>query len=324
MKNQTISSIGEFGIIDIVKNGVKKQKGIAADIGDDAFCFKLGKEIIAVTKDMLVEDTHFKKEWTSPFDLGRKSIEVNVSDIAAMGAFKPKYVFIGCGLPPNTSLDFVKEFIKGIKNSCRKHNIHISGGDTVRADKIAISITLIAIGNKNVVKRSGAKKGDLIGVANTVGDAGAGLALLYKYGAKRKYSKDERYLISKQNSPSARLKEANLIAPFVHSMTDVSDGLDFSIDLLINGLGADIEIDKIPLSQQLKRVVKDKNKQIEYALFGAEDFELVFTIPKSKAAIIKKLVPQISYIGAVKNKKGKSYISNGQKIKIARKGFNHF
>jgi len=329
MKNKkSAASIGEFGIINIIKNFSrrKRDKNIIADIGDDAFCFKSQKEITAITKDMLIEDIHFKKEWIKPFDLGAKSVEVNVSDIAAMGDLTPKYIFIGLGLSADTSLDFIKQFARGIKKTCQKYSIRISGGDTVRADKITISITLLAAANKKIVRRNGAKAGDLIGVTNSFGDSAAGLELLYKYKTKRIDDKNKLYLISKHNRPKARLKEAHILSPYINSMTDSSDGLDFSVRLIAKDSkkGASISIDKIPLSRQLKNAVKDEKKLMEYALFGAEDYELVFTIPPSKADIAKKTLPQISYIGTILNENAIHYENNGKKIKINPKGFKHF
>ncbi len=234
MKNTDISSIGEFGLIDMIKNQFadsKDNKNIVAGIGDDSFCFKSGKNNICITKDMLVEDVHFKKDWTTPQGIGRKSIEVNVSDIAAMGNVKPEYAFIGLGLPPKTSEIFIKNLYKGFKKACDKYEMAIAGGNTVKADKITISITIVGIGKEKVIKRNGAGIGDLIGVTDTFGNAGAGLALLYKYGTKHKYNKYEHFLISKQNNPKARLKEAQKISKHLTSLTDVSDGLYISVDL---------------------------------------------------------------------------------------------
>jgi thiamine-monophosphate kinase len=329
-KNKDISSIGEFGIIDMVKSAFsnKVYKNIKADIGDDAFCFKSGKEIISITKDLLIENVHFKKDWISPFCLAQKSVEINISDLAAMGCVYPMCIFIGLGIPQKTSVDFVKDFLKGIKTVCDKYGIYAAGGDTVRSDKIVISITAVGKSkNKDaIIKRSGAKEGDLIGVTNTFGDAGAGLNLLYKYGLNYKYNEDEKYLISKQNNPKARLKEAQKISKYLHSLTDASDGLFFSIELIAKASkkGALIDINSIPVSNQLKNAVADKKKRIDYALFGAEDFELVFTLPPSKAKIVQKIIPQISFIGKITNSKRILFKNGNKKEEIKFKGFKHF
>jgi thiamine-monophosphate kinase len=325
-RDKTISDIGEFGLIDIIKKSFKgNDKNIIADIGDDAFSFKSDREIISITKDMLIEDIHFKKEWISPFELGKKVIETNISDIAAMGKVSSKYIFIGLGIPNDIKISYLKQFIKGIKSSCYTYGAMIKGGDTVKAEKISISVTVIGISTNKVIKRSGAQNGDLIGITNYCGDSGAGLDLLYKTGLNP-LNKYQKYLISKHNCPKARVKESAKISKFVNSMTDSSDGLYFSLQLLTkaSSKGAEIIIDKIPISKQLQKTIKDKNKQIDYALFGAEDYELVFTVSPDKAKKIKKLLPQVSYIGEIKSTKGMDFIYNGKKFKIKYKGFKHF
>ncbi|MDR1721014.1 MAG: thiamine-phosphate kinase [Endomicrobium sp.] len=329
MREKNISKIGEFGLIEIIKNqftNASSDKNIIANIGDDSFCFKSGKNSICITKDMLVEEVHFKKEWITPQNLGKKSIEVNVCDIAAMGNIKPKYAFIGLGFPAKTPETFVRNLYKGFKKICDKYKMTIAGGDIVRSDKIIISVTVIGIGKEKIVKRNGANIGDLIGVTNTFGDAGAGIALLYKHGINYKYNKAERYLISKQNNPKARLKEVWKISKHLTSLTDASDGLYISVNLLTkdSGKGAEIHMDKIPISPNLKKVFKENKKQLDFALFGAEDYELVFTVPRLKADLLKKLIPEISYIGAVNSSNKVKYFYNGKEQEIKYCGYKHF
>jgi len=329
MKEKSISSVGEFAFLDIVRKnfaGSKKRRNIAVGIGDDCFCFKAGKETVCITKDMLIEDVHFKKAWISPVNLGRKAVEINISDIASMGGVEPKYIFIGLGLPADIRLDYVKELYKGFKKACDKYGVIIAGGDTVKSDKIVISITVVGTGTGRIVKRSGAENGDFIGVTNTFGDSGAGVSFLYKYGMKHKFSKDERQLIFKHNNPEARLKEARKISKYATSMTDASDGIFISVGLLAkeSKKGADIFQERIPVSQQLKRAVPDKRKRMDFALCGAEDFELVFTVQQSKAGIVKKLLPQVSYIGQINNSKKVRYFYNGKEQKTVYGGYKHF
>jgi thiamine-monophosphate kinase len=329
MKNKTVSCIGEFGLIEIIKHKFTKlnyDKNVIVGIGDDCFCFKAGKNTICITKDMLIESVHFKKDWITAKDLGQKAIEVNVSDIAAMGNVAPAYAFIGLGIPADTPKKFITDLANGFKAVCNKYKMTVAGGDTVKADKITISVTVLGITKNKIVKRSEAKQGDLIGVTNTFGDAGAGNALLYKHGIKYKYSREECLLIAKQNNPIARLNEAQKIAKYLTSLTDASDGLYISIGLLTkdSDVGADIYTDKVPLSADIKKVFRDKNRCLNFALFGGEDYELVFTVPKSKAKIVQNLVPQITYIGEINSSKKVRYFHNGKEQKIRYLGFKHF
>jgi thiamine-monophosphate kinase len=329
MEIKTVSSLGEFGLINLIKKAftnTTRDKNIIVDIGDDCFCFKSGKNYIYITKDMLIEGVHFKTNWTSPYDLGKKAIEVNISDLAAMGNVTPKYVFIGLGIPSCTSENFLKNLIKGIKKACNKYKILLSGGDTVKADKITISVTAMGIGKDIPIKRTGAKIGDLIGVTNTFGDSGAGVYLLYKYGISHKYTKDEHILINAQNRPSAKLNEASKISKYLTSLTDASDGLFISLDLITKNCSksANINIEKIPISKNLKAVFSNEKQILDFALFGAEDYQLVFTLPESKEKIVKKLVPNITYIGKIIPGKKVKYSYNGKEQKIKYSGFKHF
>ncbi|MDR1401133.1 MAG: thiamine-phosphate kinase [Endomicrobium sp.] len=329
MKNKNISKIGEFGLIDRIKTqftNISTDRNITANIGDDSFCFKSGKNNICITKDMLVEEVHFKKEWISPQELGKKSIEVNVCDIAAMGNIIPKYVFIGLGVPSKTPEMFINNLYKGFKKTCDKYKIAIAGGDIVKSDRIVISVTLVGMGKQEVIKRNSAEEGDLIGVTNTFGDAGAGITLLYKHGIKYKYNKAQRYLILKQNNPKARLKEAWKISEYLTSLTDASDGLYISVNLLAKDSkkGAEINMNKIPISSNLKKVFKEDKEQLNFALFGAEDYELVFTVPDLKAELLKKLIPKISYIGVINSSNEIRYFYNGKEQKIKYSGYKHF
>jgi thiamine-monophosphate kinase len=329
MKTKTISSLGEFGLINSIKKGLSnttKDKNIIVDIGDDCFCFKSGKDYIYITKDMLIENVHFKIDWTTPYVLGKKAIEVNVSDLAAMGNVTPKYIFIGFGVPANTSKNFVNNLLKGIKETCNKYQMLLAGGDTVKSEKIIISVTAVGIGKSKPIKRTGAQIGDLIGVTNNFGDCGAGLCLLYKYGINHNYTKNELALINAQNTPQAKLNEACKISKYLTSLTDASDGLFVSLNLITQESfkGARIDIEKIPVSQNLKTVFNSDKQILNFALFGAEDYQLVFTVPKPKSKIIKKLVSSITYIGEIISGKKVKYFYNGKEQKIKYCGFKHF
>lgn len=327
MKTKTIENLGEFGLIDFIKKHntkPKKHHNICLDIGDDCFSFNPHtKSKYIVTTDILIENIHFKREWATAKQIGQKAIEVNVSDIASMGNTKPLYAFISLGIPKNTSIDFVKQLFSSIKSTCDKYDIHLSGGDTVCAKDITISVTLIGICYDKPISRTGAKNGDLIFVSGTFGDSCAGLEIL----SKRKSLKDyERNLIKKHLVPQARLKEANLISKnmTVTSMTDSSDGLFKSIELLTENKGAVINMEKIPLSQNLiKYTNKDYNKLYNCALFGGEEFELVFTINKKDKTKLEKLLPNVTCIGYINNGKV-TYLQNGKPKKVKYNGYKHF
>lgn len=328
MKVKTIEKLGEFGLIEFIKKHntkPKKHHNIYLDIGDDCFSFNPHKDSkYIVTTDILIENIHFKKEWATAKQIGQKAIEVNVSDIASMGNAKPLYVFISMGIPKNTPIDFIKELFGSIKNTCSKYEIHLSGGDTVCAKDITISVTLIGICYDIPIPRTGAKNGDLIFVTGTFGDSIAGLKILSK--AKKNLTISEKSLIKKHLVPQAKLKEANLISKEIKvtSMTDSSDGLFKSVELLTENKGAVINLEKIPLSKNLiKYANKDYNKLYNYALFGGEEFELVFTINKKDKNKLEKLLPSATCIGYINNSKV-MYLQNGKQKNIKYNGYKHF
>ena len=328
MKIKTVEKLGEFGLIKFIKKHntkPKKYHNIYLDIGDDCFSFNPHtKSKYIVTTDILIENIHFKRKWATAKQIGQKAIEVNVSDIASMGNAKPLYAFISLGIPKNTSVGFVKELFNSIKNTCDKYGIHLSGGDTVGAKDITISVTLVGICYDKPIPRTGAKNGDLIFVTGTFGDSVAGLEILSK--AKKNLTVSEKALIKKHLVPQARLKEANLISKAIKvtSMTDSSDGLFKSIELLTENKGAVINMEKIPLSQNLiKYTNKDYNKLYNCALFGGEEFELVFTINKKDKTKLEKLLPNVTCIGYINNNKV-TYLQNGKTKKVKYNGYKHF
>jgi thiamine-monophosphate kinase len=327
-----LSSVSEYELINIIKKrftNFTNVSNIVTNIGDDAFCFNVNKSNICITTDVLVENVHFKLSWISAENLGRKAIEVNISDIIAMGQVTPKYVFIGLGLPLTISKKFIFNLYEGFKDSCDEHKMLICGGDTVRSEKLLISITIIGVshnGTNKIISRNGANVGDAIGVINTCGDAEAGLNLLYKHGMNYAYNKDEMRLILKHNCPKARIKEAWILANYASSLIDSSDCLYISIKMLIEQYykGARIYLEKIPISSTLRRLYNVQNTLLHFSLFGGEDYELVFTIPTSKINILKKLLPNISYIGIVTSSARVQYFYNGQEKKIKYSGYTHF
>ena len=328
MKTKTIEKLGEFGLIEFIKkHNTKptKQHNIFLDIGDDCFSFNSHKSSkYVVTTDILIENIHFKREWATPQQIGQKAIEVNVSDIASMGNAKPLYAFISLGISKNTPIDFVKKLFNSIKNTCNKYQIHLSGGDTVCSKDITISVTLIGICYDKPISRTNAKNGDLIFVTGTFGDSCAGLEILSK--GNKNFKNHEKNLIRKHLVPQARLQQANLISQNIKvtSMTDSSDGLFKSIELLTQNKGAVINLGKIPLSSNLiKYANKDYNKLYNYALFGGEEFELVFTIDKKDKNKIENLLPNITCIGYINNDKV-TYLENGKTKNVKYNGYKHF
>jgi len=310
-----VKDIGEFGLIDRITIRPIDKK-ILVGIGDDAAVFKTDEGLQVLTTDCLVEGDHFRKEWFTAKQIGMKAIEINVSDIAAMGAI-PKYVLVSIALPKNLDVEFVDELYKGMWTTCNKYNIEIIGGNMTHCDKIIISITLTGeVDNKNLCLRSGAKPGDFIFVSGHLGNGRAGLRLFQK-GIVGFEEIRKQYL-----EPKAQLKTALNIASFVNSMIDISDGLAPEIKHICDEskCGAIIHKDKVPVSNEVRAVARRLgDDEYDYALYGGEDFELLYTASSDNLDKVKGFL-----VGEIIKNKEISLCSNGKKIAIAEKGYDHF
>ena len=311
---------GEFGLIDRIKNKAKLfSKDIVAGIGDDAAVLKYDKDnYLLFTSDMLVENAHFSLKYSNPQQIGMKAIEQNASDIASMGGI-PKFAVVSLALPNDIDVDFVDKLYSGINQKSKKYRINIVGGNITHSKEIIVSIALIGfVEKKYLTLRSGAKIGDLIFCSGNVGSSSIGLELL-KNNLKSKS-------IKKHLKPQARLDlSRKLVKVGINSMIDISDGVASEVKHICNesDVGAVIYADKIPISKNAIIDAKKLNKNpLDFALYGGEDFELIFTASKNKLKQLKKY--DVTAIGEMVDKKyGIKIIRNKKEIKL-KKGFDHF
>ncbi len=343
-KKKLISEIGEFKLIEKIKKQIADfykvkfpSSSIVVGIGDDAAAVRNepGKLLVATT-DMLVEGVHFKLNTTTPYNIGWKAMAVNLSDIAAMGAF-PMYVLVTLGLPVNTSIESVNNLVQGALDLANRFKVFLIGGDIVRSPKaLVVNMTLWgAVAKKQILKRSGAKVGDKIMVTGTLGDSAAGLKILQSK-KKIKNTLWAKNLINQHLKPYPRIKEARLLASkeLAHSMIDCSDGAALSIKFICQAskVGANIWLDKIPASLSLQQfsLVSDYVAS-SLGLYGGEDYELVFTVPSSKEAKVIKIISEelgtkVTTIGEiVSSKNGIGLFDKQRKINnLVLKGYEHF
>jgi thiamine-monophosphate kinase len=310
-----ISDIGEFGLIDRITRKCK-DKEVIVGIGDDAAVVKIKRDLQVLTTDCLVEGDHFTRDWFSAKQVGMKSIEINISDIAAMGAV-PKYALASLALPKDLDVKFVEDMYEGMWASCDKYNTDIIGGNMTHSNQIVISITLVGeVDKKNLSLRSGANPGDLIFVTGHLGNGKAGLRLFQEnlkgFGKIRKF-----YL-----EPKAQLDKALKIAPYVNSMIDISDGLAPEVRHICNQskCGAIIYKDKIPIDREARTIAKTLGEdEYDYALFGGEDFELVFTVSKKNLDKVNGFL-----VGEITEKKELILSFKGKQKKLLESGYDHF
>lgn len=318
-KSKSIKDIGgEFALIKRLTRKIK-DKNVRTQIGDDAAVIQIKDKILVISSDMIVEDDHFSLKWSSAEQIGRKAMEVNVSDIGAKGAV-PKYALVSICVPRNIDVDFMDNLYKGLYKVCDKYNFEIIGGDMTHGKQIVIDVMIIGeVTQKNLCLRSTAKEGDLILVTGYLGKSAAGLELL------RKGLKGED--IKKNIEPVCRLDKSKEIAPFVRAMIDVSDGLAAEVNHIceMSKTGAVVYKKRIPIAKSTVDAAKKLGKDAyDFALSGGEDFELVFTIPKSDYENNIELFDDCFVVGEILEKK-KGIILKDKDLEIPLKGgYDHF
>jgi len=302
-----LKNIDETELIKLLTSGLKKDKSLIKHIGDDAAVIKFPQgQMLLFTSDMLIEGIHFNLKNTSWQAIGHKALARNISDIAAMGGLA-KYATVSLGLPKEYSLKNIQAVYGGIKKTAIKYGVIIAGGDISSSKKLIVNIALIGMAKKKeIIYRNTAKVNDAIFVTGKLGGSIKGKHLNF---APR--LKEARYLI-KEFRPTA--------------MIDLSDGLAQDLGHVINQsqVGAQLIKETIPLSKEASSF-KD-------ALYDGEDFELLFTLSKKRAAKFirswqKSFKLRVSQIGfTVEKKEGFYYLDKlGKKYVIKPKSkFRHF
>ena len=329
-----LSKIGEFGLIKKLRGKCTHvPKEILAGIGDDAAVIKQGNRKILITTDMLLEGIHFDLSFTTFYQLGRKFLAVNISDIFAMGGV-PKYFFVSIGIPENYKQEDINELYAGILKIAGRYGIAIAGGDTC-ASRQGLILSGTLVGNADrIITRAGARAGDGIFVTSTLGDSSMGLMLLKKQ-TSRKF-KDKNRNAVRARSPRPYLNP-NKVRPLIKkhlmpepaplkstsgvtSMIDISDGLLIDLNHICDEsrVGAVLYKDKIPVSRELLYAAKMMNEDpLGFALKGGEDYNLLFTAPPDTRTTAFK-------IGEIV-RSGRFIIDeNGKKRKFRPEGYEHF
>jgi thiamine-monophosphate kinase len=292
-----LHELGEFGLIRHLSNQLGIRSGVDTAIGDDAAILESLHSPL-VTCDALVEEIHFRRDWTTPRALGRKSLSVNVSDIAAMGG-TPIAAFVTLALSKDTEVLWLEELYAGMEEIAADFGFTIAGGDTTRSNgPICLSITLVGNVPENQTPwlRSGAQIGDVVFVTGTLGDSAAGLALLQdEQNRAQKLDRETReYLLCRHFDPTARLREAQVIQRFaaqfkqtpIHAALDLSDGIAGDSAHVARASGFTLEIDaaRLPLSSHAKAAAQLLHTDaLPWALRGGEDYELLLCVAPEAA-----------------------------------------
>ena len=289
------------------------QTQVQVGIGDDAAVIKSSNNKLVATVDMAVEDIHFNKKWSSPFQIGAKLTTANLADIFAMGAV-PKYLLVAAGINELNNSETVTELAKGIRSVADKFEVTVIGGDLSKSEKITLSITALGELSGQPILRSGARVGDLIYLSSLTGLSAAGLAILNRELDRPRYVV-EAHLNPKLVAPDKLIKVAT-------SMCDVSDGLATDASHLSFASRVNFNLSKDLISQaadfkDLAELAKELNEDVfDWILTGGEDHFFLATVDKENES--SELGIQI---GSVDKGDGKLLLDG---VEIKKIGYQHF
>lgn len=326
---KTIKEIGERKIIEIILKFLDVMPETPIPFGDDVSAVQIDENKLAVMKvDMLVGRTDVPPGM-SLRQAARKAIVMNVSDFAAKGV-KPSAAMISLGLPCNLTEKDIEEISLGIKEGAEEYGVSIIGGDTNEASDLIIDCALIGFCNKErLVKRCGARPGDVVAVTGFFGKTSSGLKILLENLALPDRLK--KPLVEAVLMPKARLKEGLALASLnaLTSSIDSSDGLAWSLHELSEASDVGFLIEKIPIAPEAKAFADEYGLDpIELSLYGGEEYELVVTVKpdlweKARRAL-RSLGTQLIRIGEVVGEKKIELEINGERRIIEARGWEHF
>ncbi len=311
----------EFGLIDQIKTLFAAVPANECEgIGDDCAVIPINKEeSIVITQDMLVERVHFLRHATSAYELGGKSLAVNLSDVAAMGA-QPFASLLSIAVPEELMGEWIEEFMRGYRDLSARHGVALIGGDTT-ASKCDFTINITAMGrcrNEAIKRRSDARVGDIIAVTAPLGGSGAGLNDILNGELATANAAVHR-------NPTPRVEEGLFIATQcegVRAMMDISDGVasDLRHILRASGVGAEIELTQVPIAE---------GATLRQALCSGEDYELLMTIDSEELKKISKTFEahfkkNLYPIGRIVDGEGIVWLNEGVVYEGDFRGFTHY
>jgi thiamine-monophosphate kinase len=310
--------IEEFEIIEWIKKNSPIFSGVKISIGDDAAVLKpSGNKNRLISTDMIIENIDFKINELTPECIGYKALAVNLSDMAAMGAVPTEFV-ISLGITKKQNFEWLKNFYKGIFKLARNYRVSCVGGDISASSSFLASVTILGETLKYApILRKGAHVGDYIVVTGSLGGS-----ILKKHYAFQPRVAEGIYLAKNK---------------FATAMLDISDGFTQDLEHLLkaSNKGASIDLDRIPIAlAAYKKANQKKEKALEYALSDGEDFELLFTVPKSKRQALEKawgkqgFKSKLFWVGTITTKKNViEWCENNiliDNFKLQKKGYQHF
>lgn len=315
---------GEFGLIDHIRATFARPAEGMVGIGDDCAIVPAGESDLLISTDMVIEGVHFLRSDAEPEAVGHKAAAVNISDIAAMGG-EPVATFLSIALPKDAQGEWVERFLEGYRAISERYGVALLGGDTTSSLRdVAVNVAVVGRCERGeALLRSGAQVGDTIYVTGPLGDSGAGLKAILE-GIER--TAEVEALIDRHYRPTPRVAEGVAISTSgeAHAMMDISDGIasDLGHILRASGVGAEVDLDSLPLSAEMRTVAAAKGWNASHlAASAGEDYELLVVGTEKLPQLVDiPLYP----IGRIIAGSGIVWLEGGKKTEYNKSGYKHF
>jgi thiamine-monophosphate kinase len=318
---------GEFELI--ARYFTYPAPGAVLGVGDDAALVRAGRGMdIAISTDMLVCGRHFFPD-ADPARLGHKSLAVNLSDMAAMGA-APRWATLSLALP-RIDTAWIKAYMRGFMRLARRHGTDLVGGDTTRGPLTLCVQIMGLVPAGRALRRDGARAEDDVWVSGTLGEAA--LAVAVGNRTLRLAAADRARVQRRLDLPTPRVALGIALRGVARAAIDVSDGLVADLGHICerSGLAAEVELERVPASPVMKRC-PDARLALNALLAGGDDYELCFTAPAASRARVERAARSVGVpvarIGRMKRPGGEgacvTVLSAGRPVKLARAGYDHF
>lgn len=313
--------VSEKSLIAGIRARARRNPGVALGIGDDCSILRIPpKHEILVTTDFSLESMHFRHEFHPPEVIGYRALARGLSDIAAMGG-TPIAAFLSLAFPRTIHQRWVKRFLTGLFELADRFGVSLAGGDTAESpDGVLLDIIVVgSIPKGAAIRRSGARPGNRIFVTGKLGGSAAALNLLFS-GQKLPPKKFPQHF-----HPVPRIEVGRFLSEkhLAFAMIDISDGLSTDLSHICeeSGVGAEIQAEAIPLA----RIGRPSRRvDFKFALHGGDDYELLFTVPRSKQVPATIAGVPITEIGVITRSKKLSLIEQGQRRVLKPQGWQHF
>ena len=320
-----LSELGERKVIEIIHNIIEKRLDFKPDFDDSVFVKLPSSDYLVLHTDVLNESTDFIEEMGF-YNFGWKAVISNLSDVACKGA-KPLGILFSFSIPNKINLDNFEKMVKGICDACKENDVIYLGGDTSSSNELSIAGFTFGI-TKRIVKRKGAKVGDLVGVTGKFGLNSIAYEILFKKIKSDETIKD--LSLANLFKPKGRIKEALMISSFLNCCMDISDGLAISLNQLceLNGLGA--KIFNIPIHEKVYEFCEMNNLDpLELSLYkGGEEYEILFCFEEKYLEDIRNILTSLgcefNVIGKVTKEKKLIYDDGKRSFIIENRGWEHF